>query len=98
MGFKNNRKILDLIFTSFLYLVIVFCIFIFSEYFYVPIKDNRGVEYIYSRIIFIIRSINIISLLFIIYSFYSIFFKKNILYIFILVAIFLFMLYLNVLL
>lgn len=78
------------------YLFIISVIFTLSSFFYIPIKDTIGMEYIYSRLLFIIHSINLFSSGFILYLLWKILIKKDFYFLMVFFVVVLILFYFNV--
>lgn len=94
----SNLKIcLKLILFHILIYVAVIClIFILSKYLYIPIRDDKGVEYINSQLIFITHSVNFFSGIFSVYLLWQIFLNKKLILLIVFILVLLVLIYLNV--
>lgn len=93
---SNIKIFLKLILFHILIYVTVIClIFIFSKYLYIPIRDDKGVEYINSQLIFITYSVNFFSGIFIIYLLWQIFLNKKPILLIIFILVLFVLIYLN---
>lgn len=93
-NFKKNIKLILLHILT--YVAVICLIFIFSKILYIPVRDNKGVEYINSRLIFITYCVNFFSGIFGVYLLWRIIVNKKFILLIVLFLVLCIVIYLNV--
>lgn len=75
MDFKNKVKVV--LYNGIVFLLIILFIILSSKYLYTPIFNDEGIEYIYSRVLFIKKAINVVSVIFLVYIIIKLLYSAN---------------------